>query len=81
MSDQEKNFDVRVTISSLSNERRTIIFRDQTKEEAQGIVQTCSNAYNIIRSNSSLLLTGSDGVIVIANLDNTAFVEVQIAES
>jgi len=84
MSDQEQEvvqkFDVRVTISSLGNERRVISFRGQTQEDAQGIVQTCSNAYNVIRINDSLLLTGSDGMIVIVNLSNTAFIEVQIVE-
>lgn len=71
--------DVRVIVSSLGNERRSIPFADLDDEAIQRLIQTVNNAFGTIRSSQSLLLTGSDGVVVFANLDNVVFVEVQIA--
>jgi hypothetical protein len=45
----------------------------------QQLVQTVNNAFGTVRASHALLLTGSDGAVVFANLDNVAFVEVHIA--
>ena len=78
--DKEKvKHDVRLTISSLGNERRTILYKEQTDEEVRRMLETVSGAFGTIRTNESLLLTGSDGQIVIAHLKNVVFVEVHVA--
>ncbi|HJS82130.1 MAG TPA: hypothetical protein VJ742_04765 [Nitrososphaera sp.] len=76
--EEGKKYDVRVIINSLSNERRNVLFKQQTEEEVQKIIAAVSDCFGVIRANSSLLLTGSDGLVVIANLDNVVFIEVQI---
>lgn len=79
MSESEQKHNVRVTISSLSNERRTINFSEMDDDGVQQLVQTVNNAFGTVRASHALLLTGSDGAVVFANLDNVAFVEVHIA--
>lgn len=70
--------EVRIIVSSLGNERRTVVFQDQTTEEAQRIVNTINASFGTIRTNEALLLTGSDGQAVFVNLSNVAFIEVQV---
>ena len=70
--------DVRVVLSSLGNERRTIKFDNMSDEKIQNLIQTMNNAFGTVRTGSSLLITGSDGVVILANLDNVAFIEVHI---
>lgn len=74
----EETHEVRVVISSLGNERRTLVFKDQTTEETQKIIGTVSGSFGTIRTNEALLLTGSDGQILFAHLNNVVFVEVQV---
>ena len=85
MSDEEgatptptPTHDVRIVISSLGNERRTINMNKLDDEAIQKLIQTIKNAFGTVRASSSLLLTGSDGVVTFANLDNVVFVEVHI---
>jgi hypothetical protein len=78
--EEEKKFDVRVVISSLGNERRVIAFTGFTKEQCGKLVSDTHSAFDTVRKNSSLLLSGSDGQIVIANLDNATFIEVQVLD-
>lgn len=75
---ETKKFRVTVTISSLGNERRTLVFNEQEQEAAQGIIRNVSEAFNVIRTNNSLMLVDSSGVATFANLDNVAFVEVNV---
>lgn len=70
--------DVRVVISSLGSERRTIKFDGMEDEKVQSLIQTVNSAFGTVRISKALLLTGSDGVVVFANLDNVAFVEVHV---
>jgi len=77
--ESEKKFRVRVTISSLSNERRVINLGECSEEQLQSIVGTVQSAFGTIRSSQALTLTGSDGVATFANIDNIAFVEVHVA--
>ena len=77
-TDPEEKHDVRVIVSSLGNERRNVLFKDQNTEEAQKIVGIVSAAFGTIRTNEALLLTGSDGQILFAHLSNVVFVEVQV---
>jgi hypothetical protein len=79
--EEEQKFDVRVVISSLGNERRIITFNGLTKEQCAKLVSDTHSAFDTVRKNSSLLLSGSDGEIVIANLDNVSFVEVHVGGS
>jgi len=76
MSEEKHN--VRVTISSLGNERRVVNFGECDDEQIDKIVQTVQVAFNVIRSSDALTLAGTDGVSVFANLNNVAFVEVQV---
>lgn len=73
-----KKYNVRVTISSLGNERRVVNFGECDDEQIDKIVQTVQSAFGTIRSSEALTLAGTDGVSVFANLNNVAFVEVQI---
>lgn len=73
-----KKVNVRVTISSLGNERRVINFGECDEEQVEKIIQTVQSAFNKIRSNEALTLVGMDGLTTFANLDNIAFVEVHI---
>ena len=75
---QLKKHEVRVIISSLGNERRNINFGEMDDDGIQRLIQTVSNSFATVRAGHALFLTGSDGVVVFANLDNVAFVEVQI---
>ena len=75
--DLKKN--VKVVISSLGNERRTVHLGECSIDEIKGIMGTIEAAFHVVRVSQSLLLTGTDGITVFANLDNIAFVEVQIA--
>ena len=77
---ETETYDVRVIISSLGSERRNIQFKDMTKDQSQELIQTVNSAFDTVRRGSSLLLTGSDGIVVFANLDNVVFIEVQIAQ-
>lgn len=77
--EEETKYQVRVTISSLGNESRSIKFGEMTDAEIQKLVQTVNTAFHTVRMSQSLQLVGSDGVVVFANLDNVAFVEVHIA--
>ena len=76
MSEEKHN--VRVTISSLGNERRVVNFGECDDEQIDKIVQTVQVAFNVIRSSDALTLAGTDGVSVFANLNNVDFVEVQV---
>lgn len=69
---------VQVTISSLGNERRTIIFDSMTDEKIKGLIEEVRLSFGTVRVSNALLLSGSNGVVVFANLDNVAFVEVHI---
>lgn len=83
MSDEDpvelKKHNVRVIIASLGNERRTINFGEMDEDRVQEIIQAINNSFGTIRQSNALLLTGSDGVVIFANLDNVAFVEVHVA--
>lgn len=80
MADEEevKKFNVRLIISSMANERRTINMGECDEDTCKDIVSTVNTAFGVIRASQALMLTGSDGVVVFANLDNIAFVEVHI---
>jgi hypothetical protein len=79
MADEEtQKYEVRVVVSSLGNERRNISFGEMDDDQLQKLIQTVSVAFHSIRTSHALMLTGSDGVVIFANLDNVAFVEVQI---
>jgi len=80
LENTEKKFNVRVIISSLSNERRNVIFDGLTQEQCAKIVSDTNSAFDTVRKNSSLLLSGTDGDIVIVNLDNVLFIEVQVLD-
>ena len=77
--EEEKKHDAHVTVSSLGNERRTVVFRELTREQSQEIIKTIQLSFETLRSTDSLLLTGSDGQIVFVNLKNVVFIEVRIA--
>lgn len=79
-SDPEKRYTVRITISSLGNERRNVSLTDLSKEKIEQLLDTLSAGFNTVRTNSSLLLTDADGQVVLANLDNVVFIEVQFSE-
>lgn len=70
--------DARITISSMGNERRTIKMNGLSDNALQKLIDTINNAFGVIRSSHALLLTGSDGVVVFANLDLATFIEVHI---
>lgn len=80
MSDEqvENKSNVRVTISSLGNERRVINFGECDDEQVGKIIQTVQSAFGTIRTSEALTLVGMDGVTTFANLDNVAFVEVHV---
>jgi len=80
MADEEKKFDVRVVISSLGNERRVIAFNELTQEQSGKLINDTHSAFDTVRKSSALLLSGSDSQIVIVNLDNVLFVEVQVLD-
>lgn len=73
-----KTYDVRVTISSLGNERRVVKFDDCDEDKVREIVRTINSAFEVIRKSQALTLVGTDGVSVFANLDNVAFIEVHV---
>lgn len=74
----ENKSNVRVTISSLGNERRVINFGECDDEQVGKIIQTVQSALGTIRTSEALTLVGMDGVTTFANLDNVAFVEVHV---
>lgn len=76
--DEETTHKVQVTISSLGNERRTIRFDSMTDEKIKALIEEVRLSFGTVRVSNALLLSGSDGVVVFANLDNVAFVEVHI---
>lgn len=81
MGEQEeepKNYNVRVTISSLGNERRVINLGECAEEKVQEVIQIVQSAFGTVRASQALALTGADGIATFANLDNVAFVEVHI---
>lgn len=73
-----KKHNVRVVFSSLGNERRTINFQDMDEGRVQELIETVSRAFGVIRQSDALFITGSDGVVVFANIKNIAFVEVHV---
>lgn len=73
-----KKYHVRVTISSLGNERRVINLGECDEEKVQEVIQIVQSAFGTVRVSQALALTGSDGVATFANLDNIAFVEVHV---
>lgn len=73
-----KKYRVTVTISSLGNERRKIELGEFEEEGAKAVIANVDAAFGTIRSSGALTLTGMDGGITFANLDNVAFVEIQI---
>lgn len=73
---QKRN--VQIVVSSLGNERRAVHYRDLTDEQIKEVVRTIEVSFGALRSNDSLLLTGSDGLIVFINLENVAFIEVRV---
>ncbi|HEY0771761.1 MAG TPA: hypothetical protein VGD31_15655 [Sphingobacteriaceae bacterium] len=77
-NDEETTHNVQVTISSLGNERRTIRFDSMTDEKIKVLIEEVRLSFGTVRVSNALLLSGSDGVVVFANLDNVAFVEVHI---
>lgn len=76
----EKKFDVRVVISSLGNERRTISMGLCSEDKVKEIMASIDAAWGVVRVSQALRLTGVDGVMVFANLDNVAFIEVQVQD-
>lgn len=83
MSDEDepvetKKYNVQVIVSSLGNERRTISFNDVEQDQVKTIIQTAEAAFATLRTNESLLLTGSDGQIVLVNTKNVVFIEVRV---
>ena len=74
----EKTYETRVIISSLGNERRTIHLGKLTESQVQEVMQKVDMAFRVIRDSNALVLTGSDGQLVFAHLDNIAFIEVRI---
>ena len=77
MSDEVETLRVSVVISSLGNERRTISLGELDKEAIGKLIGAIDATFGTVRS-SALMLTDANGTVVFANLDNTAFVEVQI---
>lgn len=77
--EEAEKFRVSVTISALGNERRVIPIGERTQEEIQGVVKTIDAGFATVRGSRALTLTDSNGVVVFANLDNVAFVEVHVA--
>lgn len=73
-----EKFRVSITISALGNERRVIPLGEHTQEGIQGIVRSIDGAFATVRGSHALTLTDSNGVVVFANLDNVAFVEVHV---
>lgn len=80
MSDEEDvpTYRVRVIISSLGNERRTVELGECTKEKIEEIVLNAQRSFDTVRASQVLMLTGTDGAFVMANLDNIVFVEVHV---
>lgn len=83
MADEEtpvevKKLQVTITISSLGNERRTIRMGAADQESVDAALNEIHAAFGIVRVNNALRLTDSTGLTTIANLDNIAFVEVQV---
>jgi len=76
--EEDKKYDVRVVISSLGSEKRTIRLGECSEEDIQKIVATVNAAFGTVRASQSLMLTDRDGIVVFANLDNIAFVEVNV---
>ena len=75
---QSEEHNVRVIISSLGNERRVIALNSLNDKQVQEVIQTVNNAFGTVRASSALLLTGSDGVVTFANLENATFIEVHV---
>lgn len=78
MSDEVETLRVSVVISSLGNERRTISLGELDKEAIGKLIGAIDATFGTVRSSGALMLTDANGTVVFANLDNTAFVEVQI---
>lgn len=76
--ESEKTYETRVIISSLGNERRIIHLGRLTESQVQEVMQKVDMAFRVIRDSNALVLTGSDGQLVFAHLDNIAFIEVRI---
>ena len=76
--EEPKKYRVTVTISSLGNERRTIQMGEFEEAGAKSVIENVHAAFNVIRTSDTLTLTGADGVVTFANLDNVAFIEVSI---
>jgi site-specific recombinase XerD len=79
-SEEEKKYTAKVIVSSLGNERRTILFNEMAKEEIQKLIQTVTASFDYVRTNTALFLTGSDGQMIWVNLENVALIEVQVVD-
>lgn len=77
MDDPQKS-PVRVTISSMGNERRTINLGELDEDQIKNTLSLIDSAFQTIRTSQSLMLSGGDGLITFANLDNISFVEVHV---
>lgn len=75
---ETKKVSIRLTISSLGNERRTINLGECNEEQVREVISTVNSAFGTVRSSQALMLTGFDGTVTFANLDNVAFVEVHV---
>lgn len=73
-----KKYRVTVTISSLGNERRVIHLGEFEEAGAKAVITNVNDAFGTVRASSALTLTDTEGRITFANLDNVAFVEIQI---
>lgn len=79
-STEEKKYNVRLVVSCLGNERRTINFQELSKEETQKMVETVTAAFDYVRTSTALFLTGSDGQMTWVNLENVVIIEVQVVD-
>lgn len=75
---EEQKYRVTVTITTLGNERRVIQLGEVTADGAQSIVRTIDAGFGVVRQSSALMLSDATGVVTYANLDNVAFIEVNV---
>ena len=73
-----EKYRTRVIISSLGNERRTIELGELDQDHIQSAIRTVDAAFQTVRHSNSLMFTDKSGIVIFANLDNVAFVEVQV---
>lgn len=77
---EPRKFRVQVSISSLSNERRTLQMGEFDQDGIQGVVRIIDAAFATVRNSSALSLTDRSGLVTFVNTNNVAFIEVTVQD-